>query len=143
MPELCGSTTLSASKVAKAASAAVPPWRSISTPAAAARGSAALTMPVAAPTCGAAARAGLVVQAASERAAARWGRRLNIGERLLAPDRLGNVGEAVAGGDAAQAVSDAPGNSGPAIDHRAIQLDQAGAGADTLPRVLGGRDAAG
>ncbi len=45
MPELCGSTTFSASKVANAASAALPPWRSISAPASAARGSAALTMP--------------------------------------------------------------------------------------------------
>jgi hypothetical protein len=45
MPELCGSTTFSASSVANAASAAVPPCRSISAPALAARGSAALTTP--------------------------------------------------------------------------------------------------
>jgi hypothetical protein len=45
MPEFCGSTTLSASMVAIAASVALPPWRRISTPAEAARGSAALTMP--------------------------------------------------------------------------------------------------
>src|SRR5690349_18763939 len=45
MPELCGSTRLSTSNVAIAASAAVPPFRRISAPAAAARGSAALTMP--------------------------------------------------------------------------------------------------
>ena len=45
MPELCGSTTVSASKVANAASVALPPWRSICAPASAARGSAALTMP--------------------------------------------------------------------------------------------------
>ena len=44
MPELCGSTTFSASIVAIAASAALPPSRSISTPAAAARGSAAQTI---------------------------------------------------------------------------------------------------
>src|SRR4051812_42628778 len=47
MPELCGSTTLSASIVAIAASVALPPLRRISTPAAAARGSAALTTPCA------------------------------------------------------------------------------------------------
>ena len=40
-------------RAAKAASAALPPWRSISTPAAAARGSAALTIPVADETTGA------------------------------------------------------------------------------------------
>ena len=47
MPLLCGSTTPSASMVAMAASVALPPARRISTPAAAARGSAALTMPCA------------------------------------------------------------------------------------------------
>ena len=45
MPELCGSTTVSATKVASAASAALPPARNISAPASAARGSAALTIP--------------------------------------------------------------------------------------------------
>ena len=45
IPALCGSTTLSASMVAIAASVALPPLRKISAPAAAARGSAAETMP--------------------------------------------------------------------------------------------------
>jgi hypothetical protein len=46
MPELCGSTTVRAIIVAIAASVALPPARRISAPAAAARGSAALTMPL-------------------------------------------------------------------------------------------------
>ena len=44
MPELCGSTTLSTSCTAMAASTALPPIRSISRPAAAASGLAAATM---------------------------------------------------------------------------------------------------
>lgn len=50
IPELCGSTTPSASIVAMAASVADPPSRSIAAPASAARGSAAETAP---PCCGA------------------------------------------------------------------------------------------
>ena len=68
MPELCGSTTVSASRVASAASVALPPWRSIAAPASAARGSAALTMPGSAL---AAAVGRTVVQAPSDRAANR------------------------------------------------------------------------
>ena len=45
MPELCGSTTLSANIIAIAASVALPPARNISIPASAARGSAAETVP--------------------------------------------------------------------------------------------------
>ena len=46
IPELCGSTTVSASITAIAASVALPPRARISSPAACARGSAALTAPV-------------------------------------------------------------------------------------------------
>ena len=66
MPELCGSTTVSASRVANTASVALPPWRSIAAPASAARGSAAETTPGSAGVV-----AGMVVQAPSERAANR------------------------------------------------------------------------
>jgi len=47
MPELCGSTTVSANMTAIAASTADPPWASIASPAAVARGSALLTAPAA------------------------------------------------------------------------------------------------
>src|SRR5690349_7319347 len=139
MPELCGSTTLRASKVANAASAALPPSRRISTPAAAARGSAALTIPGTL----AGAEAGGAAAAAIAKAAAMSGRkRRRIDGALLGPDGLGNVGESLACHALREAVRDAPRNARPLVDHRAIELDQARACADSLPRVLRVRYAA-
>src|SRR6476661_8597384 len=109
MPELCGSTTVSAIKVANAASAAVPPCRSICAPASAARGSAALTMP-----CGGVpADWREVVQPASARAAASGTRRFNIALALLGPHRLGNVREALALEPLHEATRDAASDAGP------------------------------
>src|SRR5437763_3600326 len=93
MPELSGSTTFSASKVANAASAALPPLRRISAPAAAARRSAALTIPG---TVACAEADGLAQPAIMNSGANRENRRERIGCALLAPDRLGNVGKAFA-----------------------------------------------
>ena len=62
--------------------------------------------------------------------------------RYSVPTRLGNVGDAFARQSCGEAVGDAPGDAGPFIDHRRVELDQAGAGADSLPGVVGTGDAA-
>src|SRR5436190_17030093 len=134
MPELCGSTTFSASKVAIAASAAVPPCRNIDAPAAAARGSAALTMP---PVVAAMAGVCWVAQAPSASAAKRVQIRPGIAEGLAASHRLGNARHPIAAEPLGETVGDPPGNPRPFIDHRRIELDEAGAGKDPLPRIVG------
>ena len=110
MPELCGSTTVSASIVAMAASAALPPARNISTPAAAARGSAAETAP---PSRG---RRGAppVAQAARRKARAR-SRRLQHQPPLFSPDRIRQAREAVPREQALQLAVDSAA-PGPAPD---------------------------
>src|SRR6476661_239708 len=146
MPELCGSTTLSASKVANAASAAVPPWRNMSTPAAAARGSAALTIPlatgpVATPRSIISACVGMA-QALSERAAAIGKIRWNITRRLLAPDCIGNAGEPFLLEPLRQAFRDAADDARSFIDHRAVKLDEARARPNAGPGIIRILDAA-
>ena len=74
MPDDCGSTTVSASIIAMAASAAVPPARSISCPAAAARLSADETTPLTALAIGAAGLAKIGVGASAVEAASNRGR---------------------------------------------------------------------
>src|SRR5688572_16853766 len=87
MPELCGSTTVSATKVDSAASAALPPARKISAPAAAARGSAALTIPGTWAGCEA---EGVAQPATQSRLPSRTSKRMAC--ELLIPHRLGNAG---------------------------------------------------
>src|SRR5690606_27850636 len=141
IPELCGSTTVSASIVAIAASAALPPRRSISATASAALGSAALTTPrvaaVSAAVAGAAVCAVAVVQAPSSRAAETIRVRGNIGRVLFASHGLGNRAEPVAAHQRLEPAQDPAGDPGPLVDHRAVQLDEARPGANPLPRVLG------
>src|SRR5690606_36558433 len=146
IPELCGSTTVSASIVAIAASVALPPRRSISAPASAARGSAALTTPRASAVSGAVAGAAVcavaVVQAPNSRAAETIRVRGNIGRVLFASHRLGNRAEPVAPHQSLEPAHDPAGDPGPLVDHRAVQLDEARPGPNPLPRVLGGGDPA-
>src|SRR5512139_137952 len=143
MPELCGSTTPSASMVAIAASVALPPARSISAPAAAARGSAALTTPRVSTAGVSAGRAGRVAQPPSRSGANGNRRRKIIGTLLFASHRLGNRAEAVAPHQRLEAAHDPAGDARPLEYHRAVELDQARPGADALPGVLGAENAAG
>src|SRR6185503_7323099 len=139
MPELCGSTTLRASNVAIAASAALPPRRSISTPAAAARGSAALTIP----GWGVGWVAEVAAHPLTARAAAANARIVKrIGSPLLAPHRLGNASKAFTSQPTGQAARDAAGNPWPFVDHGGVELDKAGAGTNPGPGIVGTGDPA-
>src|SRR5260221_2447533 len=145
MPWLSGSTTLSASSVAKAASIALPPLRSISAPASAARGSAALTMPGTRANVAAWATGILAIAAgpvATSNPAMSANEEWRMGVELLAPDRLGNVGEALAFDPLGEPARDPCADVRPLINHGGIQLDQAGAGANPLPCVIGRCDPA-
>src|SRR5687767_1672375 len=69
-------------------------------------------------------------------------RRVNMAATLCAADRLGNARKPVAAHQPEQAAIDGAGDARAFVDHRRIELDQAGAGADALPGVLGGTDPA-
>src|SRR6185503_19821904 len=108
-------------------------------PAAAARGSAALTIPAASE--GAEWEALVQPQKASAAATdSNEGRR--ISGALLGPDSLGNVGEAFARDAALKTLGDPPSDAGPVRDHRRIKLDEARSSADPFPRIVGTRDSA-
>ena len=57
-------------------------------------------------------------------------------------DQLGDVGEPLALQALGQAARDPPGDARPFVDHRGVELDQARAGANALPRVIRVRDPA-
>ena len=61
---------------------------------------------------------------------------------LARPNRLGNIAESLALEPFVEPARDARRNVRPFIHHRAVQLDEAGAGADALPSVVGISDAA-
>src|SRR5437763_9122546 len=145
MPWLSGSTTLSANRVAKAASAALPPCRSISAPASAARGSAALTMPLADTderACATGCLANAAGPAMTSRPAMKASECRRMGVELLGPDRVGNVGEALTVEPLRQPARDPSGDAGPLVNHRAVELDQARPGSDPLPGIVCGGDPA-
>ena len=145
MPELCGSTTVSASIVAIAASVALPPWRSIAAPASAARGSAALTTPrEPRPGGGARLRRKRWRRPPSSSGAASASRmRCSMARCAIRfrPPRQWSRSRRAASAPRARARSRRA-MPGPFVDHRAVELDQARPGADALPGVLGGGDPA-
>src|SRR5690606_22952060 len=153
IPELCGSTTVRASIVAIAASVALPPCRRIAAPASAARGSAALTRPAAFAVCATGAavaapdaeseagatKAG-VAQAARASGARELVSRRSITAVLFASHGLRNRAETCLAHQAGQLANDPASDSRSFIDHRAVELHQAGPGADPLERVGGAGD---
>src|SRR5690606_40534072 len=113
---------------ASAASVALPPGRSILAPAAAARGSAALTTPrlsVGEAGIGVSDGEGTVAQAPSASGAKASRKRRDMPSVLFASHRVGNRSEAVAPHQHGQPAHDPPRDSGPFVDHRAVELDTA------------------
>lgn len=101
MPELCGSTTVKASITAIAASVAEPPFAKIASPAAVARGSAALTAPrVSALVEAVAAEVGALYSAQPVKATAKARQVMSVlvmmPFALFASNRFGNVGKSIA-----------------------------------------------
>ena len=136
MPELCGSTTVSASIVAKrrvggaAAGAqdldARPPRRADRRRRPCRRRS--RTRWPGAAACG------LVAQAASSRAKART-RRSEHQQRLFSPDRLRKRAKPSRPSSQPELARDPPGEARPLIDQGGVELDEARAGADPVEGV--------